>query len=78
GLTVTLSDPRCDAGTLAGPQKVAGDQDDQLEPDEQWRYTCTHVVTAQDPDPLPNTARATGVDEIGGPSGTVEAEDSAS
>ena len=78
GLTVTLSDPRCDASTLAGPQKVAGDQDDLLEPDEQWRYTCTHVVTAQDPDPLPNTARATGVDEIGGASGTVEDEDSAS
>jgi hypothetical protein len=78
GLTVTLSDPRCDAGTLTGPQKLAGDQDDLLEPDEQWRYTCTHKVTAQDPDPLPNTAHATGKDPIGGPSGTVEAEDSAS
>ena len=26
-----------------------------LEPDELWRYTCTHKVTASDPDPLPNT-----------------------
>ena len=77
GLAVTFSDPRCDAGTIAGPQKVAGDADDSLEPDEQWAYTCTHVVTASDPDPLPNTAKVTGKDPIGGPSGTVEAEDSA-
>jgi hypothetical protein len=77
GLTVTLSDARCDASTLKGPQKLAGDQDDLLEPDEQWRYTCTHKVTAADPDPLPNTVHVTGKDKIGGPSGTVEDEDSA-
>ena len=77
GLTVTLSDARCDTGTLKGPQKLAGDQDDLLEPDEQWRYTCTHKVTASDPDPLPNTVHVTGKDKIGGPSGTVEDEDSA-
>ena len=77
GLTVTLSDARCDAGTLKGPQKLAGDTDDLLEPDEQWRYTCTHKVTASDPDPLPNTVHVTGKDKIGGPSGTVEDEDSA-
>ena len=41
GLAVTLSDPRCDAGTIKGPQKVTGDTDDSLEPDELWRYTCT-------------------------------------
>jgi hypothetical protein len=78
GLTVTLSDARCDASTLKGPQKLAGNQDDLLEPDEQWRYTCTHKVTASDPDPLPNTVHVTGKDKIGGPSGTVEADDSAS
>ena len=77
GLTVTLSDARCDASTLKGPQKLAGDTDDLLEPDEQWRYTCTHKVTASDPDPLPNTVHVTGKDKIGGPSGTVEDEDSA-
>jgi hypothetical protein len=60
GLTVTLSDARCDASTLKGPQKLAGDTDDLLEPDEQWRYTCTHKVTASDPDPLPNTVHVTG------------------
>jgi Prealbumin-like fold domain len=78
GLTVTLSDPRCDSGTLTGPEKLAGDKDDLLEPDEQWRYTCTHKVTASDPDPLPNTVHVTGKDPLGGPSGTVEGEDSAS
>ena len=30
-----------------------------------WRYTCTHVVTAADPDPLPNTATVTGNDMDG-------------
>ena len=78
GLAVTISDPRCDAGTLAGPQKLTGDQDGSLEPGELWRYTCTHKVTASDPDPLPNTVHVTGKDPIGGPSGTVEDEDSAS
>ena len=75
GLAVTLSDPRCDAGTIAGPQKVAGDGDNLLEPDELWRSTCTHVVTSGDPDPLPNTVHVTGKDPKGG---TVEDEDSAS
>ena len=73
GLDVTLKDPRCDAGTVKGPQEIAGDGDGLLDPDEQWRYTCTHVVTASDPDPLPNTARVTGEDPHGG---TVEDEDS--
>ena len=53
GLTVKLSDPRCDAGTLKGPQKLAGDKDDLLEPDEQWRYTCTHKVTLGRPRSAP-------------------------
>ena len=74
GLAVTLSDPRCDAGTLKGPQKVAGDSDNSLEPDELWRYTCTHKVTSSDPDPLPNTVHVKGKDPLGG---IVEDEDSA-
>jgi hypothetical protein len=77
GLTVTLSDARCDSGSIAGPLKLAGNSDDLLEPDEQWRYTCTHKVTASDPDPLPNTVHVAGKDKIGGPSGTLEDEDSA-
>src|SRR5215216_2313639 len=59
-LAVTISDPRCDAGTLTGPVKTGGDQDGLLDPGETWTYTCTHVVTAADPDPLPNTVTATG------------------
>jgi hypothetical protein len=73
GLKVTLTDPRCDAGTIKGPQEISGDGDELLDPDELWRYTCTHVVTASDPDPLPNTARATGEDPEGD---KVEDEDS--
>ena len=63
---VQFSDPRCDAGTVQGPVKSGGDQDALLEDDETWTYTCSHVITAADPDPLPNTATVTGEDEIGG------------
>jgi hypothetical protein len=58
-LAVTIEDPRCDAGTLAGPTG-AGTGDGLLDPGESWVYTCTHLVTAGDPDPLPNTVTATG------------------
>jgi uncharacterized repeat protein (TIGR01451 family) len=56
---VTVTDPRCDAGTL---RYVSGDTDNDraLDQGEAWTYTCTHVVTASDPDPLPNTSTATG------------------
>ena len=78
GLQVTFSDPRCDAGTLAGPVKTGGDADDLLEPGETWTYTCSHVITASDPDPLPNTAKVTGqVPNTENPKGTVTDEDSA-
>ena len=66
------------AGSLTGPQKVTGDADGTLEPGELWRWRCTHKVTAADPDPLPNTAKVTGVDPIGDPHSTVSAVDSAS
>lgn len=73
GLTVSFGDPRCDANTITGPVKAIGNQDNSLEPGELWHYECTHVVTANDPDPLPNTATATGVDILGG---TVSDDDS--
>jgi uncharacterized repeat protein (TIGR01451 family) len=73
GLTVSFGDPRCDANTITGPVKAIGNQDDSLEPGELWHYECTHVVTANDPDPLTNTATATGVDILGG---TVSDDDS--
>jgi uncharacterized repeat protein (TIGR01451 family) len=60
---VTLSDPICDDGTI---QLVNdGNGDAILSVDETWNYTCTHVVTSEDPDPLPNTATVTGTDEGG-------------
>jgi hypothetical protein len=64
-LTVEFSDPRCDAGTLTGPTGDA-DGDQRLDIDETWTYECSHVVTDGDPNPLPNTAKVTGTDELGG------------
>ena len=60
GLQVEFSDPRCDAGTLTGPVKTGGNGDDLLEPGETWTYQCSRVITANDQDPLPNTAKVTG------------------
>ena len=58
---VAVTDPRCDTGPNL-VSKNGGNQDDILAIDgETWSYSCTHVVTANDPDPLPNTATATGV-----------------
>jgi len=50
---------------LSAPTKTGGDQDTTLEQGEVWNYSCTHVVTASDADPLPNTATASGVDVNG-------------
>jgi uncharacterized repeat protein (TIGR01451 family) len=56
---IAVSDPMC--STAPGlDSKAGGNQDDVLEPGETWRYSCTHVVTSSDPDPLPNTATVTG------------------
>ncbi|WP_436496329.1 DUF7507 domain-containing protein [Actinokineospora sp. HUAS TT18] len=72
--TVTTSGPRLhdvdlvdDTGICqSAPAYQSGDDGDNfLEPGESWIYTCTHVITMADPDPLPNTATATGVDDFG-------------
>jgi hypothetical protein len=63
-LAVAFSDPRCDAGTVTAPTGDA-DADNRLDVSETWEYRCTHVVTASDPDPLPNTATVTGTDKFG-------------
>ena len=56
---VTVTDPRCDT-----PPTVLGKGTDSspttLDPGDVWTYTCTHVIGAADPDPLPNTATASG------------------
>ncbi len=60
---VTVTDPNCNEGA---PFYVYGDDGDTvLEPGEVWNYTCTHVVTESDPDPLPNTATVTGKSDDG-------------
>jgi hypothetical protein len=53
---VSLTDPRCDPFSVNGP--TGDDGDGVLESGEMWHYNCTHRVTANDPDPLPNTATA--------------------
>ena len=60
---VSLTDPKCNAAPVLG-SKTGGNNDDVLDLTETWSYTCTHVVTAGDPDPLPNTATVTGVDPL--------------
>jgi hypothetical protein len=60
---VTVTDPNCNEGA---PVYVSGDDGDEaLEPGEVWTYTCTHLVTEDDPDPLPNLATVTGDSDDG-------------
>jgi LPXTG-motif cell wall-anchored protein/uncharacterized repeat protein (TIGR01451 family) len=61
---VTVTDPICNAAPVLG-SKSGGDQDDVLESGEIWHYTCSHLVTGSDPDPLPNTATVTGTSSDG-------------
>jgi uncharacterized repeat protein (TIGR01451 family) len=58
---VELSDPRCDEGTIV----PGADVDASLAVAEVWHFTCTHLVTDADPDPLPNTATVRGDTEEG-------------
>ncbi|MGZ4269568.1 MAG: MSCRAMM family protein, partial [Solirubrobacteraceae bacterium] len=67
-------DDRCDPGTISGP--LGDDGDGKLGVGETWSYTCTHRITAADPDPLTNTVKVTGTDQLGGPKGTVTDTDS--
>jgi hypothetical protein len=58
---VELSDPRCDVGTIV----EGADVDASLAVGEVWHFTCTHLVTDSDPDPIPNTVTVTGDTEAG-------------
>lgn len=63
---VVVTDPNCDsAPTLE--TKTGGNQDDILEFGETWFYTCPHQVRASDPNPLPNTASVSGLDDLDQP-----------
>jgi hypothetical protein len=69
-LSVDLTDARCDSGTLAGPNNRDG-SGDPLAPGESVTYTCTHLITPTDDDPLVNTACTTGTATLGGASKTL-------
>ena len=55
---IVVSDPRCDAAPTLD-SITGGNQDTTLDLTETWHYSCDHVVTSADPDPLPNTATVT-------------------
>jgi uncharacterized repeat protein (TIGR01451 family) len=55
---VELTDPVCDAGTISLVDD--GDGSGGLAVGEVWHYTCTHLVTDADPDPIPNTGTVRG------------------
>jgi uncharacterized repeat protein (TIGR01451 family) len=60
---VVVSDPMCDEGA---PVYVSGDDgDNALQAGEVWSYTCTHVVTAEDGNPVRNTATVEGTSDDG-------------
>ena len=43
-----------------GTIQPGSDVDESLAVDEVWHFTCTHVVTDADPNPIPNTATVRG------------------
>ena len=59
-VSVEVADPLCDDEISLDDD---ADGDTVLSVDETWEYSCTHVITADDPDPLPNTATVIGIDE---------------
>jgi len=67
-LTLSLSDPRCDAGTITGPFVLSGTlTGDVLSPGGVAQYTCSHLLAAGDPSPFTNTATVTGQPPSGPP-----------
>ena len=71
-LTLSLSDPHCDTGTVSAPTEVTGTLSGNiLSPGGEAQYTCSHVLTASDASPFTNTATVTGEPPSGPPvSGT--------
>jgi uncharacterized repeat protein (TIGR01451 family) len=61
-LALVFTDGQCDSGTLSGASVVTGSYDtgsQTLAPGGEIRYTCSHVLTADD-QPYTNTASVTG------------------
>jgi|GEM_PF-4835846 len=67
-LTLSISDPMCDVGTISGPVAVAGTLiGDTLAPGGEAQYTCSHVLRGDDASPFINTATVTGQPPAGPP-----------
>jgi hypothetical protein len=67
-LTLSLSDPHCDSGTIQGPFKVSGTLNgDVLSPGGVAQYTCWHVVSAADLPAYTNVGTITGTPPSGPP-----------
>jgi hypothetical protein len=67
-LTLSLSDPLCDAGTIQGPAVITGTlSGDVLSPGGQAQYTCSHRYVLGDPATLTNVATVTGNPPSGPP-----------
>jgi hypothetical protein len=67
-LTLSLSDPRCDAGTIQGPAVITGTLNgDVLSPGGQAQYTCSHRYVKGDSATFTNTATVTGTPPHGAP-----------
>ena len=71
-LALSLSDPRCDPKTIAGPVQVSGTlTNGTLSPGGQAYFTCTHTLTQDDPntdaagEPFTNVATVTGTPSSG-------------
>src|SRR3954447_20707656 len=69
-LTVDLTDALCDANTISGPGGRDG-PGDPLAAGESVTYTCTHLLTPNDANPLTNTACTTGTATLGSASKTL-------
>src|SRR3954454_2934137 len=69
-LTVDLNDAICDGGTISGPDGRDG-TGDPLAAGASVTYTCTHVLNANDANPLTNTACTTGMATLAGSSVTL-------
>jgi uncharacterized repeat protein (TIGR01451 family) len=67
-LTLSLSDPLCNPGTITGPTVIRGSLSGAtLEPGGEAQYTCSHLLRGDDASPFMNTATVTGQPPVGSP-----------
>jgi hypothetical protein len=67
-LSLSLSDPHCDSGTIQGPFRVSGTlTGDTLSPGGVAQFTCWHVVAAADLPSYTNVGTVTGTPPSGPP-----------